>query len=293
MLSMTGFGTAKTQLTGGELITQVKSVNSRFLDIKINIPREYSLFEKELRDLLKKKLSRGNVEIYCAKKNDPKKSKVNIQTDLPLAKNWLKSYSKLAKDLKVKSEPVSLLDIVKSVPVINVKEDKTIASSEKKIFLTTVNKAIDACIKERKREGMALKKSLKVHLSSLNKEISIIKLNRKKANQEIEKKWKAKLLKLKSNESMDPQRMAQEVSILLDKSDINEEVVRLAEHIKMFTQVLSKPGRVGKKLDFYSQELLREVNTIGSKSQVVLITQSVVNAKAIIEQIREQVQNIE
>lgn len=291
---MTGFGVNKSKLTQGEVVVQVKTVNSRFLDLKINIPREYSLWEKDIREILKKNLSRGTVEVYCARKIKASKTKININSDVQLGRKWLKAYNKLNKELKLtKQNPVQLVDIVNSVPVITVGEDKEVNANEKKEFFKCLNFAIAGCLKERKREGLALKKSFNFALTELGKELNNIGKNRKKANDEILKRWKEKMNRFRDEKKLDSTRLAQEASVLIEKSDINEEIIRLKEHISNCRSLLTKKGRIGKKLEFYSQELLREVNTIGSKSQIVELTSSVVNAKTIIEQIREQVQNIE
>ncbi len=291
---MTGFGVNKSKLTSGELVVQVKSVNSRFLDLKIHIPREYSLWEKEVRDIVKKNISRGTVEVYCARKFKNNTSRTTINSDIELGRKWLKEYKKLSKGLKLNnSEDPSLIEILKSVPVLSTGENKDVNPAEKKAFFKSLDMAIKGCLGERKREGMALKKSFNGALMSLSKELNSIEKNRKKANDEILKRWKSKLDRFKNEKNLDSGRLAQEASVLIEKSDINEEVIRLKEHISNCKKLLSAKGRLGKKLEFYSQELLREINTIGSKSQIVELTSSVVNAKTIIEQIREQVQNIE
>jgi uncharacterized protein (TIGR00255 family) len=167
--------------------------------------------------------------------------------------------------------------------------------------LSILKKVFDAALKkfdsERLREGLALKKDLQKNLKELQKHISKILKLRDEVNKALlerfESKVKSRLPKEVAGHQMDPQRISQEIVIQLEKADINEEIIRLTEHIKNFEKLVELPVVEGKKLDFYTQELLREVNTIGSKSQVAGITESVVDAKTIIERIREQVQNIE
>ena len=155
-----------------------------------------------------------------------------------------------------------------------------------------LKKALASCLKERKREGVALKKDLNHQLQEITKVISRMQKLRTAANNELKKRFNSKLEKWQ-NLNYDPQRLAQELTINLDKVDINEEMSRLKEHIRSCKALIAGADGRGKKLDFYSQELLREVNTIGSKSQVSKLTEEVVNAKSIIERFREQVQNIE
>ncbi|MBO9666417.1 MAG: DUF1732 domain-containing protein, partial [Bdellovibrio sp.] len=153
--------------------------------------------------------------------------------------------------------------------------------------------ACNNCNKERVREGKALRKDLEKLLSSLDKQIKVISDLRNEANSQLQEKYETKIrARLKGND-IDPSRLSQEIVIQLEKADINEELSRLSEHIKNYRQLVGSQQAEGKKLDFYTQELLREVNTIGSKSQVAKITQSVVEAKTLIERLREQVQNVQ
>ena len=192
---------------------------------------------------------------------------------------------------------IRLDHISKQPDVIQVEEADVLTSQEvgllKKVF-DLVLKKFDT---ERLREGVALKKDLEKNLKELHKNIMKASKLRDEANrllqERLESKIKSRLPKEVAGMPIDPQRISQEVVIQLEKADINEEITRLTEHIKNFDKLIALPVVEGKKLDFYTQELLREVNTIGSKSQVAGITEAVVEAKTLIERIREQVQNIE
>ena len=153
--------------------------------------------------------------------------------------------------------------------------------------------ALKSCEKERVREGEAIKKHLLVLVSGLEKEVQKILSLRNEANQHLQEKYEAKIKSRLKTSEIDYQRLSQEIVIQLEKGDINEEIQRLGEHVANFRMLVRNPQSEGKKLDFYTQELLREVNTIGSKSQISDITQSVIEAKTLIEKLREQVQNVE
>jgi uncharacterized protein (TIGR00255 family) len=150
-----------------------------------------------------------------------------------------------------------------------------------------------ACDSERRREGLALKKILRSYLDQLQSIVVNIGRSRVEAGQRIQERYRLRLEKLCLSNEVDAHRIAQEIAIQLDKADINEEIDRLGEHVRVWKAMLNASGHQGKKMDFYTQELLREINTIGSKAQWTVITHQVVEGKTIIEKLREQVQNVE
>jgi uncharacterized protein (TIGR00255 family) len=174
-----------------------------------------------------------------------------------------------------------------------VEEAGSITPKEKKVFFETVLKAAEACAKVREDEGTSVQKDLKKHIDLLKKLSVKIEKLRGQTAKDLQKKYQQRLEKLNIPGEVDEQRMAQEVVILIDKSDISEEIQRLKAHLEALTDLIHSDGSIGKKLDFYAQELLREVNTIGSKSTTSELTQFVVEAKGAIEKYREQVQNVE
>ena len=186
------------------------------------------------------------------------------------------------------------MDIIRSNPeVLQLNKNDEVSPTEKQKLIAQLKSALTKCSKERLREGSSLLKVLNQHLSELSAEVQKMSALVKKYQSEIEKKFKTRISKL-TDSVIDPSRLAQEVTILIDKSDINEEITRLKEHISSLKALMNKKDiSIGKKLDFYTQELLREVNTIGSKSSKSELTNRVVNAKSIVERVREQVQNVE
>lgn len=292
MKSMTGFGTNRAQSADVTLEISVRSVNGRFLEPRFHLPREYMTFESELRKLLSDRLKRGTVDVFITRRVRSSGSKATLQVNRELARRYVQGYRALAKDLKLK-EDLHLEVIARLPEVMKLEESSETDSKEKALVLKSFKAAVDACQTERQREGKALQRELEKMLSSLEKQVQGILALREDANRQLQEKFETRLAgRLKGGE-LDPQRLSQEIVLQLDKSDINEELQRLGEHIKNYRQILVSREAEGKKLDFYTQELLREVNTIGSKSQVARITQSVVEAKTIIERLREQVQNVE
>lgn len=292
MKSMTGFGTHRAQSTDVALEISVRSVNGRFLEPRFHLPREYMGFESELRRILAEKIKRGTVDVFITRRVRATGSKAAITVNRELARRYVQSYRSLARDLKL-AEEIHLEVIARLPEVVKLEESSEADPKEKALLLKSFKAAAEACLRERMREGKALQKELERMLSQLDRQVQDILSLREDANKQLQEKFESRLAgRLKGGE-LDPQRLSQEIVLQLDKSDINEELQRLGEHIKNYRQILISREAEGKKLDFYTQELLREVNTVGSKSQVARITQAVVEAKTIIERLREQVQNVE
>ena len=177
--------------------------------------------------------------------------------------------------------------------MVTIKSKEGVSPREKSEFLKLVAKATKLCAVERRREGKALENSLEKYLNDLQKLLARMESFIEGANRDMQKRFMERFAKSPFGEKVDAERLAQEVAVYLDRCDVSEEIERLREHLRHCRQLLKAPGATGKKLDFYSQELLREVNTIGSKSQLAPMTELVVESKGLIEKIKEQVQNVE
>jgi uncharacterized protein (TIGR00255 family) len=296
MKSMTGFGNFRTQNNEVSIEVSIRAVNGRFLETRFHLPRGYFPFEAELKKKFSQLVIRGTVDVYIARKVKATTSIGKVVINTKLAQEYVKAFKKLSSDLRI-NENIRLEQISKQPDVIQIEENESLSPNEVNLLKKTFEAALKKFDIERVREGVALKKDLQKNLKDLQKHIQKVSKLREEANklllERFESKVKARLPKEVAGQMMDPQRISQEIVIQLEKADINEELTRLAEHIKNFDKLVELPIVEGKKLDFYTQELLREVNTIGSKSQVAGITEAVVEAKTLIERIREQVQNIE
>lgn len=294
MKSMTGYGLSRGLTSDVSIEISIRSVNGRFLENRFHLPKAFYGYESELKKKLGELVKRGTVDIYIARKVKAQTvaGKININTKL--AHEYLKSFRKLARDLSLKDE-VRFEMIARQPDIIQFEEPENINQSEVQTLKRTFEAALKKLDLERVREGQALKKDLVKNIKDLQKLTLKISKMRDEANRALQEKFEAKIKARipKDAGNIDPQRIAQEIVIQLEKADINEEIVRLNEHLKNFEKLIDLPVVEGKKLDFYTQELLREVNTIGSKSQVSEITESVVESKTLIERLREQVQNIE
>ena len=292
MKSMTGYGNSSFSSSEYDLEIGIRSVNGRFLDVRFHMPRKYVALESEFKKIIQNKISRGTVDIYIQRKWGPESSKVKVVPHISLAKEWMAAYMQLSKELK--QDTGAPLDLLVRVPeIIELQEQRNMSDKEKKVISQSLKEALDHCVEQRQREGESLRQELTKQFSKLSKVVEKIEKLREKANKELAKRFKEKIEAYELKESVDENRLAQEVAFQLDRSDITEEIVRLHQHISNCQDLISESKSHGKKLDFFAQELLREVNTIGSKSQVSQLTHNVVEAKTIVERIREQVQNIE
>lgn len=292
MKSMTCYGYASQKTDFGLIEVSIKSVNGRFLEIRTNLPSEYLKLENDIKKRSSPILRRGSVSVFISRKKDPLKEHIQVSVKKDLAKKWTKAFDELSKELKIKSE-VSM-DTIAHIPnlfVIN--EDVVVTPKEVKTLNTLLEKALQSCLKEKTREGEALQKEVLGYLEALDKNLKIIRDHATKQIQTLKKQHADKSKVLKGDDLVSDQRLAQEIVSQMDRMDISEEIFRFKEHLKSIKKLIGSKDLIGKKLDFYTQELLREMNTIGSKSQMFKITQSVVDSKSIIERIREQSQNIE
>jgi len=291
--SMTGFGMARMRSSQLQLDISVRTVNGRYFEPKFHIPREYFSLESDFKKILSEFFQRGTIDIFIARKIINTTSVASEVTyNSKLALQYMKVYRLASQQLKMKND-IPLQDFLRLPDVVSVQWKNEVSQMESRILLATLRKACQACQKERLREGASLNRELLRLLGLLEKEVGEIESHRKVIDRELQNRYQQRIQARTKELSLDPARLAQEVIIQLDKADITEELSRLSEHLKNFSNLLGQSDSLGKKLDFYTQELLREINTIGSKSPVAVITQHVVEAKTLVERIREQVQNIE
>lgn len=289
---MTGYGLGRAQSISSSIEVSLRSVNGRYLETRFHLPREFIAFESDLKKVLNQYIERGTLDIFVSRRLKPGAKKAQVTVNSALAKQYLQAFTKLSKELKIPNH-LHIEHFARLPEIVKLEEDTEISTTEKKILLQAFEKACQAADAERKREGKFLRADLEKLLQQLDDQVSEIQKVREEANQNLQQKFEQKIKAKFANLEVDSARLSQEVVLQIEKTDINEELTRLKEHIKNYKQLLSEGQSQGKKLDFYTQELLREVNTIGSKSSLSRLTQIVVQAKTYIERIREQVQNVE
>ena len=290
MKSMTGFGKAHRESREVAIDVTLKSVNGRFLEVRFHGPRLYSTLEMEIKKRVSHKLSRGTVDLSIVRR--PLVSREKVTFNQNLAKKWLDGFNLSAKKLGLETlkDPRLLLQIP---DFFRVEEPDTINPGERKLLFHALEQALEKLDQTRRSEGAALKKGIQSDLKDLKSEVSAIKKMSKKIRPELEARCLERIHKIENLPDVDPQRLLLEIAIQVDKCDIGEEIIRLETHIGAINSLIGETSLHGKRLDFYAQELLREVNTIGSKSTSASLTKRVIQAKSCIEKYREQVQNLE
>ncbi len=279
-------------INGVEVEVSIKSINSRHFDLKTVLPSEYDPLEKDIKKILSAVFARGSITLTVSRRASAasKNTKVRINSDL--ASQWLHAYSELGSALKLHAEPN--LDFVARLQNVMVVEDVSkMEGAESKKVLELVRKTAEICDSERDIEGTGLSKTMLKDLAALKDNTH--QLNKLlPAHQKAQKAaLQKKIAGLAGKGLVDPRKLAAEVASLVDKHDIREELDRIQSHLTACQRFIKSRGPHGKKLEFYSQELLREWNTVGSKIQSAKMTEIVIESKTKIEQIREQIQNIE
>lgn len=289
--SMTGYGRSETENNGRTWNVEVKSVNNRFLDAKVKLPRNYAALEDEIRKKIGLYHQRGRVDLLISVSGDFS-DLVKTNVDIELAKTYQQSLSRLAEELGMDAQVD--LSLLIGLPDVLTREQQTEdIEAVRPLLVDTVDKALAQCSEMRGVEGEALTKDLDERLQFFADLLESIAQDIPRLTAEREKGLKERLDKLLGTADLDPARLAQEVAIIVDKVDVTEEMVRLRSHIAQFVGLLKSAEPVGRKLDFLIQEFLREVNTIASKINDAETAHKTVALKSELEKMREQVQNIE
>ncbi|MGA1846638.1 YicC/YloC family endoribonuclease [Deferribacter abyssi] len=285
--SMTGYGKVLVSDDLCDVKVEIRTLNSKFCDINMRIPRQYMFIEITLRNLVKEALKRGKVDVYI--EINPKKV-INIPV---LNRNLLSSYISILRQLQMESEiidDIRIDHILKFQDVINYEDQEELYSEIGNLIIKGIKECLVKVDKMRGIEGESLKKDILKNTSEIK---SIVKKIEEKANQNFDVQYKRIVERLKDLEiDVDEDRLMQEVALMAERSDINEEIVRIYSHLNQIKSVLDSEDEVGKKLDFLAQELHREFNTIGSKALLSDIKNNVIKGKVEIDKIREQVQNL-
>lgn len=292
--SMTGFGSVHATKSGLDIGVELKSVNHRFLDVNCKLPAQYSQWESDLVRVIKEKLKRGRVEVYVTRVAEAGKS-YEVQFNESLFQKYLEIAKKALQlgGISAKESAMSLIaGILERREVVAVVVPEIEVKTEQEMLTNAFRSAVEQLVAVREVEGKALATELLQHLGEIEKLVQDIAAGVKDAPTEFKRRLTERLAALAPGVEVDPQRLATEVAILADKVDVSEEIARLKSHCDQFRGVIKK-AEGGKKLDFFIQEMNREINTIGSKAQNSAVTHLVVDAKTLLEKLREQVQNVE
>jgi len=290
--SMTGFGRSQMNEHGYVVSCEIKGVNHRYLDPHIRMPRRYGLLEDKVKEELKKNIQRGRLEISINIEKT-RESTRNIKVDKELAMAYHKSLKELAENLGMHAD-FSLIDIFRLPDVFNLED----AEEDMEITWLALQKAlaeaIQGLVKMRLKEGRNLLNDLLDRTDYILAEVSKLENRAPLLEKEYEERLRQKIQEMIGLESMDENRILQEVAIFSDRVNITEEIVRLQSHVQQFNEILTNSDEaVGRKSDFLVQEMFREINTVASKANDIAMSQIVINVKAELEKVREQLQNIE
>ncbi len=289
--SMTGFGRGEAEAKGRRWTVEIRCVNHRYLDLKIKLPKGYAGLEEKVRKCLTAVLIRGRVDVALSVSGDFSDLQ-EIEANHSLARTYRDALSKLAGQLDLPDD-ISLLPLASYPDVLVLSQRAEELDEVWPPMEQALLEALGTCDRMRSEEGDAMAADLQERLSQFAEVIHKIEKRIPELLQERETKLKERLEKLLGNVQLDAQRLAQEVAILSDKTDVTEEIVRLSSHINQFRAFLESEEATGRKIDFLLQEFLREVNTMASKINDADIAHLTVDLKAELEKMREQVQNIE
>jgi uncharacterized protein (TIGR00255 family) len=289
--SMTGFGRGELEKAGRIWVAEVRCVNNRYLDLKMKLPRGYALLEEKIRKKVAETYLRGRVDLFLSVSGDFSDLQ-EVKVNLALAGSYRNALQTLSEEFELDNEITP--QILATYPDVLMREQK---DEDLIVVWEIVEKVIDAALEGcdimRAQEGEVLAADLLGRLNFFEKTIAGIEKSIPELQEQRLKNLQERLEKLLVNVQLDPARLAQEVAVMADKTDVTEEIVRLRCHIGQFTKFLSEESGIGRKLDFLIQEFLREVNTLASKINDAKVAHLTVDLKSELEKMREQVQNIE
>ena len=289
MRSMTGYGRAMREEDGRSLTVEVKSVNHRFLDVSFRMPRTLMFLEDDARKLIAGRLNRGHVDVFMNYRNRRSDAK-RVDVDRALFDAYAAALSGLTGgELR---DDRTLMSVARLPDVLNVTEAEEDQDALRALLRETLGDALDALSAMREREGAEMKRDLAAKADRIEELTAAIEARYPETVDEYAKRLRTSIEEL-IGQNVDETRLLTEVAVMVDRSAIAEETVRLRAHIAQLRECLESAEPVGRRLDFLVQELNREANTISSKSQDVPITRLAVDMKAEIEKLREQLQNIE
>ncbi len=289
--SMTGFGRGELVTSSGNWVAEVRSVNHRFLDLRITLPRPYVGLEDRVRKIVATYIDRGRVEVNI-QQTDSSKSGPVLQVNSELASQYYSCLNQVRDELKIDGS-ITLADMLNMRDIIRQQEQSPDLDEDWKDIEAVTISAFVACNAMREQEGESLKHELTARLVNFTASVDAVRVKVPEILEQRQAELKTRISKLLAGMDIDQARFTQETAILADKSDVTEELVRLQSHISQFHAFMESEEAVGRRLDFLLQEFLREVNTLASKINNSNVAHLTVEMKNEVEKLREQVQNLE
>jgi len=292
MKSMTGFGRGAVTESNFSVTIELKTVNNRFLDISLRLSNEMQSLETEIKRLLSGRLSRGRVDVNLQYERS---EEINYELNRPMIVGYLSAMKQMQEEFELSGEPD--INVIAKLPNVMVAKKDDLSEAFAFAVSTALNTAIEDLEKMRSSEGEMLKAELESRLVGIEQHMPPIESESGSISEEYRQRLTKRigdmLAKSESQIELDQGRLAQEIAFLSDRADISEEIARLKTHIEHFRTIMNEEKEVGKRLDFLTQELNREANTITSKTNNMVVKENALAIKSEIEKIREQVQNVE
>ena len=289
--SMTGFGAGRGESKGEALSVELRAVNGKFCEVKPRLPRELTALEPELVRAVKARVSRGVVDVFVRREEATAKGLVP-RVDLALAAAYAKALREIKDELGLAGEP-SVHDVAALEGVFSIGDALSDPAALAPVLQGALRSALDALEQMRRREGEALARDLAARFDALEKGVKAVAQLAPQQVDAYRERLSARIAELTRGVPLDPARLVQEVAVFADRTDVAEELTRLASHLSQLRAQLGSEAPAGRKLEFLVQEVNREINTIGSKAQSAGIASLVVDMKAELERVREQIQNVE
>ena len=291
MRSMTGFGRAKLEKSNRIYSIEIKSVNHKYSDISIKLPRSLNYLEDSIKKQISSKVARGKIDVFVTFENYSEQGK-EVVINEELVKEYMEKFKLLAEKNNL-SMNIPVTEITKLPDVLTLKETEEEEDTIQNELLECLEQAINNFVEMRTIEGNKIKEDLKARIDKVECDVQKISEYSTRLVQEYVVKLEERIKEILKTDVVDQSRLAMEVVLFADKCSVEEELTRLKSHIEQFRTLINSEGTIGKKIDFLLQEMNRETNTMGSKSGSLDITNLVVNIKTELEDIREQIQNIE
>ena len=289
--SMTGYGRAVETVNGREFTVEIRSVNNRYLDCTVKLPRSFSFAEEAVKAAVKAAVSRGKVDVYISVRSETE-ADVQVTLNKPVLEGYLSAMRQMVAEYGVKDD-ISVSSLSRMSDIFVVDKPKADEDQLKADLLSVVDKALAAYDAMRITEGLALENDLRSRANTILELVAQVEEQNPRTVSEYRKRLEEKMREVLENKSIDESRILTEAAIFADKVAVDEETVRLRSHLEQMDEMLRGNGGIGRKLDFLLQEMNREANTTGSKCSDVKVARIVVDIKAELEKIREQTQNIE
>lgn len=289
--SMTGYGRQETVTEGKKILVEIKSVNHRFSDYNIKVPRHLGFLEDRVRKYASENVTRGKIDIYVAVESYDEADK-----DITLNEELARNYIEVLKELRDKfglCDDISVSNVARYTDIFKTERREEDQEEIWRLVRSVMSEALDAFVAMREREGERIERDLRERIALMSELAKKVDERSPQTVAEYRDKLYIKIKELLEDREIDEARVLTEVAIFADKVAVNEETVRLSSHFEEFYQILDSGEPAGRKLDFLIQEINREVNTIGSKANDIEIAKIVVTLKGEIEKLREQIQNIE